>query len=103
MANARYVIVIGTMEAKRWCPGDGYARRLAARYARWMFPKYARTMHERHPGSMADAICNAWDDQPIMVRVYRTPVDSAGVVKCVPMIKIGTFELAAAPEWCRKG
>jgi hypothetical protein len=100
---ARYVIQVGTMESARWLSGDREARRLAARYARWMFPKYARAMHEKHPGTMADAICNAWDDQPIMVNVYRTPVDGAGVIMCVPAIKVGSFEVEAAPEWCRKG
>lgn len=99
---ARYMIVIGSKESVRWCSGDGYALRLAARYARWMFPKYARHVREAHPGSMADAMCNAWHD-PVTVTVYRTPTDSAGIVKCVPVVKVGSFELAAAPEWCRRG
>lgn len=83
---ARYVIHIDTRRHVRWYRSDSHARRVAARYARRMFPTH-------------DSLWN----ESITVHVYRTPVDNAGVVKYVPAIQIGRFEVAAASEWCRKG
>jgi hypothetical protein len=97
MANRAYILAFGSRESRTIYGDDRYAKRVAARWIRRFWRKYCAYIHAKHPGSMADAECNAWYT-PAECRIYRRPAtDSAGIYPCTPNALIEKFDLEPGP------